>query len=95
MRLKCHGFELNVKQIEYFALIWIIQPGMKQQCTFYVLFVLFEVQGRMHCSIYEEPHEVHSGATSHLIDAFRHTFGPLLASTARFFGISGTSRWKV
>ncbi|CAE6747431.1 hypothetical protein R69927_02001 [Paraburkholderia domus] len=49
----------------------------------------------VHRSINKERRNTHCGAVLHLIDAYRHKFGPLLAFNARFFGISGTHRWKV
>jgi hypothetical protein len=95
MRIKRQTFELNANQIESFAHIWITTSDMKASCTYIVLSLLFEVHRMVRHQISNAWRKTHPGADLHLIDASRHKFGPLLASNARFFGISGTHRWKV
>jgi hypothetical protein len=95
MLIKRQTFELSVNQIESFAHIWITTSDMKASCTYIVLSLLFEVHRMVRHQISNAWRKTHPGADLHLIDASRHKFGPLLASNARFFGISGTHRWKV
>jgi hypothetical protein len=88
-------FELNVNQIEYFAPIWVDQPVIETSCTFIVLLRATRLCRPILMIVDETRAESHSGAELHWFDAARHKFGPLLASIARFFGISRTYRWKV
>ncbi|MEZ0605330.1 hypothetical protein ACAX43_24665 [Paraburkholderia sp. IW21] len=92
---KRQAFELNVNQIEYFARNWIISPDMEPPCTFIVRPCPVRGANEVRHQIHGERDNAHSGAALHLIDALRHKFGPLLAFVAPFFGISGTSQWKV
>jgi hypothetical protein len=86
---------LNVMQIEYFAPLWVAVFAAENMCTLIVRFVRIQVQRQRlkrcpKCTLDPIPVPICT-----LPARFAHKFGPLLAFTARFFGIRRTHRWKV